>query len=62
MGGWKTWTSVALTGVIAILQALEAGGVIPAGTANTASMVIVPIAAIFGIVGVGHKIEKGKLG
>lgn len=58
MKGWKTWVSVGLTGVIAILQAVEMGGVIPAGIANTVSMVIAPIAAMFGITGIGHKIEK----
>ena len=59
MGGWKTWVAVALTGAIATLQAIEAAGVIPAGIANMVSMVIAPIAAMFGIVGIGHKIEKG---
>lgn len=58
MGGWKTWTSVALTGVIAILQAVEGAGIIPAGIANTVSMVIAPIAAMFGLTGIGHKIDK----
>ena len=60
MGGWKTWVAVALTGVIAMLQAVEGFGIIPSGIANTLSMVIAPIAAMFGITGIGHKIEKAK--
>jgi hypothetical protein len=59
MSGWKTWVSVALTGAIATLQAVEAFGLIPSGLANTVTMVILPIAAMFGITGIGHKIEKG---
>lgn len=58
MGGWKSWVSVGLTGVIAILQAAEGFGAIPAGIANTVSLVLAPIAAMFGITGIGHKIEK----
>jgi len=59
LGGWKTWTSVALTGMIAVLQALEGFAVIPAGIANTVSLVLAPIAAMFGLTGLGHKIVKG---
>ena len=57
MGGWRTWVGVGLTGVIAVLQACEAAGVIPGGVANTVSAVLAPIAAMFGIVGIGRKIE-----
>jgi len=61
MGGWKTWVSVALIGVIATLQAVEGFGLIPAGIANTVSLVIGPIAAMFGLTGIGSKVEKLKL-
>jgi len=62
MQSWKIWVSVALAGIIASLQASEGFGVIPAGIANTVSLVLAPIAAMFGIVGLGNKVEKGKLG
>ena len=58
MKGWKTWLGVGLSGVIAILQAVEMAGVIPAGIANTVTAVLAPLAAAFGLTGIGHKIEK----
>ena len=58
MKGWKTWTSVALTGIIAVLQALEGFNVVPSGIANTISLVIAPIAAMFGLTGIGHKADR----
>jgi len=58
MSGWKTWVSAALVGVIAVVQSLEAGGIIPAGVGNAVSTVLGAVAAMFGIVGIGHKIDK----
>ena len=60
MKGWKTWVGVALAGIIAALQATEAAGVIPAGVANTISLVIAPIAAMFGFTGLGHKVDRAN--
>ena len=58
MGGWKTWVSVGLAGIIAMVQAVEAAGIIPAGIANTVTLVMAPIAAMFGLTGIGHKVDR----
>ena len=55
MKGWKTWVAVVL---VAVLAANSAGHFL------TPEMVeaIIYIAGIFGIVGIGHKIEKASNG
>ena len=60
MKGWKTWVSAGLVVVIGAVQSLEAVGIIPDGIANVVSTVLGSIAGAFGIVGLGHKIEKAK--
>ncbi len=49
MSGWKTWAAVGFTVV--------ATGLLTAGYPDYAKMVA-GVAAAFGFVGVGHKIEK----
>ena len=60
MKGWKTWVAAGLAAVVAFIQAIEAAGVIPAGIADTVSIIVGAIAGAFGIVGIGHKVEKLK--
>ncbi len=49
MRGWKTWAAVGLTAVSA--------GLVAAGLTEYAKTVA-GVAAAFGFVGIGHKIEK----
>jgi len=60
MKGWKTWTAAGLAAAIAVVQTLEAAGVIPAGIADTVSIIVGALAGAFGIAGIGHKVEKLK--
>lgn len=60
MGGWKTWAGALAVGAIAAAQGLEAAGIIPPGTANTVSIVLGSIGGALGLVGLGHKLEKGQ--
>jgi hypothetical protein len=58
MTGWKTWVGAGLAVIVGALQTLEGFGIIPAGIGNTVSIVVGAIAAAFGLVGIGHKIDR----
>jgi hypothetical protein len=49
--GWKTWTAVGLTGLGGALRAL--------GYADVAEAMWI-MAGMFGLTGLGHKIEKTR--
>lgn len=53
MSGWKTWASVVIIGLAAALEALG-------GEYAEYSKVLLMVGGAFGLVGVGHKLEKGK--
>ena len=50
MKGWKTWTAAAFTAGLGVLAIIN--GDVPMGVQQ--------ITAALAIVGLGHKIEKGK--
>ncbi len=60
MKGWKTWVAAGLTVIVGALQGLEAAGIIPAGIGNTVSVIVGALAGAFGLVGIGHKLDKAS--
>ena len=55
MTGWKTWVAAALAGLIAANSVLQ---ILPPEAVTG----LVALAAAFGVVGIGHKIEKAGNG
>jgi len=51
MKGWKTWTSAGIVMVVALLEFLGYGSIVGP---------LYAIAAAFGVVGLGHKLEKAS--
>ena len=65
IGGWKTKVSAVLAAAIAGVQTYAAVTV-PAGTANPdwvgqATGALAGLSAMFGVLGIGHKVEKAKV-
>lgn len=60
MKGWKTWASAAMVAALGIVHGLEKGGVIPPGSGEMANVVLATLAGIFGLTGLGHKLDKIK--
>ncbi len=58
MGGWKTWTAAALTILGGAVAASR--NVFPeyAAAIDMGWQIIIGIAGAFGVVGIGHKVEK----
>lgn len=53
MGGWKTWTAAAIIAVGAVLEFYGLGEL---------SKLLYGVGSTFGLVGLGHKIEKSAGG
>ena len=59
MKGWKTWLGVAFITIGGTLDTLDKTGILPPGVGSGISQLLYTLGAAFGIVGIGHKLEKG---
>jgi hypothetical protein len=58
MTGWKTIFGGVLIGLAGVVEALKFTAVLDPALADTIATIIASIGAGFGVVGIGHKIEK----